>query len=94
VALVPAHILLIPNDPFLLAKVFSALAIVLVVVTRGKLAVDSFRDAPDAVPAGPDTPAPARKPLSRQRIVMGIVLGLGVLYVLVNIAYDMINGIK
>ena len=90
-ALVIPALLVVPADLFLQTKVYGVLAVLLVVLTRGKLSVASFREPSDGAAA---TPGPGRRPLTRQRIVIGLVVGLIALYFLANIGYDLIHGAK
>lgn len=92
VGLIPAHLLLIPSDLFFQAKVYGVLALFLIIATRGKLGVGSFRE-PEEIPSD-SLDAPRQKGLSRRQIVIGVVLGIITLYILVNLGYDLIHGTK
>jgi hypothetical protein len=94
VALIPLHILLAPADLFLQLKVYGAVAVVLVVLTRGKLGVGSFRE-PEELEA--QTGSGANRAAGKKRLTPGHIIGIVVmaaalLYVLANIGYDIIHG--
>jgi hypothetical protein len=65
------------------------LALVLIAATRGKLAVDKFREVQPAAERAPDR-LPGR--LTPQRLVLYLVLAAAAAYVIVNLAYGLITG--
>ncbi|MFL5733905.1 MAG: CPBP family intramembrane glutamic endopeptidase [Chloroflexia bacterium] len=90
VALMAQQMLLVPGDFFLQAKVYGVLAIALIIATRGRLAVEKFRELPpvtfDQASAG------ERKRLTPRMIAIGVAAAAILAYVAVNLAYDAIHG--
>jgi membrane protease YdiL (CAAX protease family) len=88
--MIGAHLLLAPADLFIQGKTYAPLAVVILLATRGKLGINSFKDevAASDSPAGT---AGRKRPTPRQLITWAILL-MVLLYAAVNIAYDFIHG--
>lgn len=90
VSLIALHLLVTSGDFFLQAKVYGVIAVVLLITTKGRLAISRFRELP---PATTSAQRGVRRLLTPGRIAAGLVLALSVGWVAVNIVYDMIHGI-
>jgi len=89
VSLIGLHLLAAPTDLFLQSKVYAVLAVALIVVTRGKLAIDKFREVELMAPRAPGNRA---RRLTPQRLALYAILAVVAAYVVVNLAYGLITG--
>jgi hypothetical protein len=88
-ALVPVGLLVIPNDLFFQAKIYGLLAVILIAMTRGKLAYEPNRLASGKSVAAVSVILTPRKRLARivLAVLVFVVLGgaiINVLYVAIN----------
>jgi membrane protease YdiL (CAAX protease family) len=91
--LIGAHLLLVPADLFLQARVYGVLAVLVVAITRGRLGYQpsAATPTPALVPTGPTHPLQWLLPLTPRRTGMLLVLGLALIWVIANIGYQIVN---
>jgi hypothetical protein len=101
IGLVPMGILLVPNDLFLQAKIYAPLAIVLIIVTRGKLGYTTESEVSGPMAAArPEAPAltsssgatPGARGSLLRKIVIGVVVVLVLAWGVANVVYTLVNG--
>lgn len=92
VGLVATGMLPVPHTTLVQAEVYGAAALLLVACTRGTLGLGIFLDEPPRPSAIAGDPGAGRRRMSRRQLIIGVVGGLLVIYLLVNIGYDIVHG--